>query len=460
MPRGERPLDAGDGVLLRFAHDLRQLRQKAGSPTYRVLAGQAHYSVAALSEAAAGRKLPTLAVTLAYVRACDGDVTEWERRWHSLATELSAPDLDQAGDTDAEQRPPYVGLAAFQAEDADRFFGRERLADDLMARLAKQPFVAVFGASGAGKSSVLRAGLIPRWGAEHPTEPIALFTPGPNPMEECAIALARVFGGTPGPLQAELDRDRRGLHRLVRQGLAESADDNRLLLIVDQFEEVFTLCRDDGERSRFIQGLVMAARAANGRCRIVLGIRADFYTHCTAFVELVEALQDSQITVGSMTPEELRLAITKPATLSGCTVETALLAQLVAQLTGQIGGLPLLSHALLETWRRRRGNTLTLTGFQAAGGIEDALAQTAESVYTRLSPRRQRLTKDLMLRLTALGDGTEDTKRRIIRSELDDDTDTTFVLDRLVGARLIALDRDSVEISHEALIRSWPRLRE
>ena len=229
--------------------------------------------------------------------------------------------------------------------------------------------------------------------------------------------------------------------------------------MVDQFEEVFTLCHDLQERQRFIGALLTAARAANGRCRVVLGVRADFYAHCTAYTELVEALRDSQVIVGPMTIDELRLAISQPAVRSGYAVETALLTELIAEVNGQVGVLPLLSHALLETWRRRRGSTLTLAGFQAAGGIEGALAQTAEAAYARLVPRQQQVAKEIMLRLTALGESTEDTKRRVIRAELDDDPDTRAVLDQLVRARLVAIDRDAVEISHEALIRSWPRLR-
>ena len=158
-----------------------------------------------------------------------------------------------------------------------------------------------------------------------------------------------------------------------------------------------------------------------------------------------------------MTVDELRQAITQPALRAGCTVEGALLAELVVHTHGQVGVLPLLSHALRETWRRRRGNTLTLTAFRATGGIEGALAHTAESLYAELRPRQQDLLRDLFLRLTALGDGTEDTKRRILRSDIDD-PDTNMLIDRLVDRRLLTVDGDTAEITHEALIRCWPRL--
>jgi transcriptional regulator with XRE-family HTH domain/KaiC/GvpD/RAD55 family RecA-like ATPase len=506
--------------LLRFAADLRRLRQESGNPTYRQLAERVHYSVATLSTAANGQKLPSLAVTMAYVRACAGDQDKWERRWHELAAELATEDgAAEAATNGADRAPngaaavaapraPYVGLAAFQCADADWFFGRERLVDELVARLARRRFVAVFGASGAGKSSLLRAGLLPRLRArtdaetaEKDTETaeknaqqttaatqaetlaatkaeaqaatngqredgrrhrrILVFTPGARPLEECAIQLAALTGGTPGPVHAELVADRRGLHRMVRQALADRPDASELVLVVDQFEEVFTLCRDRAERARFIDALITAALTDGSRCRVVLGVRADFYLHCTEHAELVEALTDAQIAVGPMTTDELRRAIVQPAARVECAVEGALLADLIAHANGRVGVLPLLSHALLETWRRRRGNTLTLAGFQAAGGIEGALARSAEAVYTSLRPAQQRLAKDLFVRLTALGEGTEDTKRRISRAELDaDDPDTAVVIDRLAGERLLTVDRDSIEITHEALIRRWPRLRD
>jgi len=449
VPRGERPLDAGDTALLRFAADLRRLRDSAGGPTYRELARRAHYSAASLSDAAAGRKLPSLAVTLAYVRACGGDTGEWERRWQEAAAEQRPPD------TPAGEQSPYVGLAAFQPGDADRFFGREALVEDLLDRLARQPFLAVFGASGSGKSSLLRAGLVAHWPARGTGRLVVLCTPGAHPLEECAVQLSRFGAAMPGPLREELRSDDRGLHRAIRQALAGQHPDAEMLLVVDQFEEVFTLCREQAERARFIRALLTAA---TGRCRVVLGIRADFYAHCMDHPELVDALRDAQVPVGPMSTEELRRAVVKPAADAGYTVEQALLVTVVSQAHGAAAVLPLLSHALLETWRRRRGNALTLGGFQAAGGIAGALAQTAESVYDELPPARREAAKGLLLRLTALGEGTEDTRRRVPHRELDD-TDPV-VLERLTAARLLTADRTGVEIAHEALIRSWPRLRE
>jgi WD40 repeat protein len=482
MPRVERELDSGDTPLLRFAGDLRRLRRRAGNPAYRQLAQRAFYSAATLSEAASGRKLPTLAVTLAYVRACDGDEAQWEDRWHALAAELAAEShaaadhagpagLDGAADHAEAAGPgggaagrggpgaPYAGLAAFQPADADLFFGRERLAGQVLAKLAEHRLMAVFGASGAGKSSLLRAGLMPRWAAERPERVVVLLTPGEHPLEECAVRLAGLVGAQAGAVHAELRDDPRGLHRIVRQALAGRPDDAELLLVVDQFEETFTLCADPAERGRFIAALTTAARATRSACRIVLGVRADFYPHCTAYAELVAEMRDAQVTVGPMSADELRRAISEPAVRTGHAVASDLLATLVADAGGVLGVLPLLSHALRETWQRRRGNTLTLAGYQAAGGIEGALAHTAESLFRALTPAQQRRARQLLLRLTALGDGTEDTKRRLHRDEAGlADPDTRLVVDRLTAARLLTVDRDSIEITHESLIRRWPRL--
>lgn len=465
MPRPERPLGPGEDVLVAFAAELRLLREEAGSPGYRELARRAHYSASTLSEAAGGRELPSLAVTLAYVEACGGDRAAWETRWGSVAAELAAT-AAISSDADAADgdEPPYVGLAAFQPEDAERYFGRERTIDELVATLEQHRLVVVFGASGSGKSSLLRAGLLHRarvgglpGGQAWLT---VLFTPGPHPLQECAVHLAGLVGTLAGSMHAELAADPRGLHLLAQQALANQPPAAELLIVVDQFEEVFTLCQDDQERSQFITAVMAAVRAANSRARVVLGVRADFYPHCTEHPDLLEALRQAQVPVGPMTTDELRRAIIQPATRTGHTVEGALLAAVVADASARPGVLPLVSHALLETWRRRRGNALTLAGYELAGGIQGALTQTAEAVYGALDPAQQLLAKEIFQRLIAPGEGTEDTKRRVTRDEFDADHNTAAVLDTLARARLLTLGSETVELTHEALIRSWPRLRE
>ncbi|MGW6933186.1 nSTAND1 domain-containing NTPase [Lentzea sp. NPDC054927] len=421
MPRTERPLDSKDSELGGFAADLRKLRDKAGKPSYRALASRAHYSAATLSDAAGGKKLPSLAVTLAYVKACDGDEQEWEQRWRAIA----APP-DPTGEA------PYVGLKAFQKEDADRFFGREKLTAKLVELTSARPFVGVFGASGSGKSSLLRAGLLPS------LTNALIFTPGVHPLDECAVRLAQATGESAVAFRSEL-ADPAALGLLARQ--------HDLVLVIDQFEEVFTLCGPE-QRDWFVQALVSAPR-------VVIGVRADFYGHIGRHPELVEALEGSQLLVGPMTTDELRRAIVEPAQHVGATVETALVTRLVADVAGQAAALPLVQHALVETWRRRRGMTLSLVGYEEAGGVEHAIARTAEAVYEQLSPEQRQTAQRTFLRLIALGEGTEDTKRRANREGLDAE-----VVERLATARLVTLTEQHAELTHEALIRSWPRLRD
>jgi hypothetical protein len=304
MPRPERVLDPTHGPVQRFAEALRALRREAGNPVYRELAERSGYSTTTLSDAAGGRRLPALPVVLAYVRACGGDLDEWRERWEAAASEL-------AGRTGAEEEP-YRGLSSFQVEDADRFFGRERLVDELVRRLAGGRFLAVVGPSGSGKSSVLRAGLmaaVAREGvAGEPCRPV-LITP------EAAS-------------QAQLE------------GYLASPGRDGLLIVVDQFEEIFTLCADAVERHRFITRLVTAATTPDGKIRVVLGLRADFYGACADFPELLAVMAERTVLIGPMSNEELRRAVTKPAALAGMTVERALVTKVLGTPAASPGRCP------------------------------------------------------------------------------------------------------------------------
>lgn len=390
MPRPEKPLDPFAGPVEQFAFDLRKLREKAGSPGYRELGKLSHYSASTLADAARGQRLPSLAVALAFVRACGGDEEAWERRWRDIG--------EQEADEPASASP-YVGLQAFTEHDADRFFGRERLVGKLLGKLEHQDTVLVIGASGSGKSSLLRAGLLARSDGE-------LITPSTH------TALPRT----------------------------------EKLLVVDQFEEIFAL----PHRDEFIAELTQRGH------QTVIGMRADFYGHCARYPDLVRAVEDAQVLVGPMSTDELRKAITQPAVEVGCALETGLVARLIADATGEPGVLPHVSHALLETWHRKRGNTLTLTSYHESGGIARAIANTAEHAYTSLDERQRTQARQVFLRLVTPGDGTEDTKRRVKRTELAADE----VVEHLAAARILTVDDDSVEISHEAVIRSWPRLKD
>ncbi|MET9451119.1 nSTAND1 domain-containing NTPase [Streptomyces cinerochromogenes] len=428
--RREVPVDPAAGPVQRFAQELRKLRQEAGGLTYRVMVQRVGYSVTTLSQAAAGERLPSVQVTLAYVRACGGDEDEWRERWRQAAAQVAA----EPGEGSAAP-PPYRGLARYEPVHAELFFGRERLTARLLDLVRDRRFTAVFGPSGSGKSSLLRAGLIPRLRESDGPAPrpaaIRVLTPGEHPMGTHAPRLAPV---------PDADAD--------------------TWLIVDQFEELFTLCRDAGERTDFIDRL-LAARAPGSRLRVVAAVRADFYGHCLEHPGLTAALQDATAPVGQMSREELREAIVRPAAGVGLVVERALTARLLDEVEGEPGALPMMSHALLETWRHRTGRTLTETAYEAAGALHGAIAKTAEDVYSRFTESQARTARRLLLRLVTPGDGTPDTRRPAERAELQATSgqETTQVLQALSAARLLVLDNDAVDLAHEALLTAWPRLR-
>ncbi|MER7466460.1 helix-turn-helix domain-containing protein [Streptomyces sp. NPDC097981] len=431
--RREVPVDPGAGPVQRFAFELRKLRTEAGGVTYRALAQRAGYSVTTLSQAAAGEQLPTLPVVLAYVQACGGSPAQWEARWRQAVDEAAAL---AAADDGADDDPPYRGLARFEAKDSSRFFGRDALTADLLDLLHRRRFAAVFGPSGSGKSSLLRAGLLP-----------ALQELRGSGLRPAAIRIL-----TPGELPART----RG-HLLAPTDSAGAGEDT--LVMVDQFEEAFTLCRDPAERSRFID-MLLSARQPESRLRVLLAVRADFYGRCAEHTELAEALRDANLLAGPMNPAELRDAIVKPATAAGLTVERALTSRLVQEMSTAPGGLPLLSHVLMETWRRRRGHTLTLAGYEAAGGLEGSIAKTAEAAYSSFTERQAAAARPALLRLVAPGEGTADTRRGVRRTELEaaGREETAHVLEVLTRARILTLDDGSVELAHEALLTGWPRL--
>ncbi|MGW3008014.1 nSTAND1 domain-containing NTPase [Streptomyces sp. NPDC001219] len=432
MGRPENPIDPQEGPLPRLAYELRKLRDEAGAPAYRAMARRAGYSAATLSQAAAGERLPTLPVLLAYVRVCDGDPDDWRRRWEEAGRELARIPRPEDENTD----PPYRGLARFEPGDAELFFGREELVGQLVELAGRHRVSALVGASGSGKSSLLRAGLVPRLrdpadGADRVPAAVRILTPGPHPLAHGAR-------------------------------LEPAAGPGDTWLLVDQWEELFTLCTDRAERAAFLRKLLTACDE-DSRLRVILAVRADFFARCAEHGALAAALKDATLLVGPMGGEQLRAAIVRPAAAHGLIVERELTARIVEEVEDEPGALPLMSHALMETWRRRRGRALTLPAYEAAGGLRGALARTAEDAYHRLTPTQAGLARHLLLRLVAPGSGTEDTHRPAPRAEFATEgtaagADSAMVLDQLARARLLTLDDETVSLAHEALLTGWPRL--
>ncbi|MFC6081974.1 caspase, EACC1-associated type [Sphaerisporangium aureirubrum] len=356
---------------------------------------------------------------------------------------------------------PYRGLAAFGEEDARYYFGRDELTATLTGRVAAQRHVpgplVVAGPSGAGKSSLLRAGLLP-WLHGQDID-CGVLLPGGDPVRR----LAATFGGDTD----ELTEDPASFRAL----LARPPQRSRPVIVIDQFEEVFIACRDETRRRAFVAALhaACAEPVSEAPAVVVIGVRADFFGHCTGHPELLDALA-RPVVVGPMTGENLRAVIEGPAALGGLTLQDGLADLLMDELgagpgNGTVSTLPLLSHALLTTWQHREGRTLTLAGYRATGGIRRSLANTADTTLEALDPAGRRIARSLFPRLVRLGEGMEDTRRRVPRADLlpaPDDPDhheAREVLDRFVRARLITVDEHEVEIAHEALIRAWPRLR-
>lgn len=362
---------------------------------------------------------------------------------------------------------PYPGLRAFGADDGLLFFGREEAVARALGRLESHGMVTVVGASGSGKSSLVRAGLVHalRSGALPGSSEwtFLAMTPGSHPIAELAAQLSTVTGTSPVTLLHDLESDVRSLDIAVRQ-LAAGSDDRRVVLVLDQLEELFTMCHERQHRDRFVELLLYAATMLASRFILLVAVRADFYGECAALGGFADLLESTHMLLGPPSQDDLRAAIEMPAEVIGVSLEPGLTDRILADIGDAPGALPLLSHALRETWLRREGNTMTRAGYRAAGGTRRAIAQTADRVFQSLTPTEQDACRDLFVRLTELRDGIEDTRRRVRLPELlsadDAGSPNRELIRRLGDARLLTIEADSVEVVHEALIREWPRLRQ
>jgi len=363
---------------------------------------------------------------------------------------------------------PYMGLLTFQPDDDRLYFGREAVVQNLTERLSRGRFVALVGASGSGKSSLLRAGLVAdlRRAAPEGSSPwvTVVFTPGGRPLAALAAHLAPLCGASAVDLLHDLEADPRALDAAVRQAVASRPPGTRVALVVDQLEELFTQGHDETESRRFLDALVDAAGGGDSPLDIVVALRADFFGRGAHHDGLARLLEAHTVLLGAMDGDGLRAAIEGPARVAGLTVQPGLVELIMRDVKSEPGGLPLLSHALLEVWARRQGKTLTVDGYQASGGVGGAIGRTADAVFESLAPGQQQVARALLLRLTQPGEGTEDTRRRATLDELtpgdDGRSPSTLVLEVLAAARLVTVSDDGVEVAHEALIREWPRLRD
>jgi uncharacterized protein YjbI with pentapeptide repeats len=367
--------------------------------------------------------------------------------------------------TTLDETNPYQGLNAFTSETKQFFFGRDAEIQALVQKIQGCQFLPVIGASGSGKSSIVRAGLIPRLEALGWTV-VGPMKPGTNPKLELQELLDREFP----PFQWLKPPD--------------FLDDRKIVLVVDQFEEVFTLCRDREERSQFIHSLLNLSEQENLNIRIVVTMRADFVESCLAYEDLTRSIQSDAVYLGPMMGEALEAAIEQPAIVQGMALQPKLLAQILQDVAEEENCLPLLEFALFELWERQVRNRpltpnsggtepkreLKLEAYRKLGGVAGALNAHGEAIYKQLAiQKREHWVQRVMLRLVRTGEGTKDTRQRQRKGDLLEMGKDTVereaiesVIQSLVDGRLLVSDRidnqDVIDLSHEALMRSWKRL--
>lgn len=321
---------------------------------------------------------------------------------------------------DAADVCPYLGLVSYDLTDSDAFFGRETEVAECLDRLRTHGIVVVVGPSGSGKSSLVRAGLgaaLKRQG-DH----VTVVVPGAHPLD----ALTALSATTP-----------------------------RSTLVIDQFEESLTVCADPDERSAFYARII----EEGGRRDLVIAIRADRLGDLSAYPDLITLIEPGLHLLGPMTTDDLRAAIESPARQAGLLLEPGLVDLLVREVEGEPGALPLLSHALRETWINREGRTLTVDGYRSTGGIRGAVARSAEDVYGQLPADHRRVLRDLVLRLVRPATDGDPVRSKLPRRIVSTDAVHEQLIGMLVDARLVTTDDGVLELAHEALVREWPRLR-
>jgi DNA-binding SARP family transcriptional activator/WD40 repeat protein len=416
--------------------------------------------------------LPATAVGDVLARATSSDPSERYEQVGDLLAELRAAVTGAAGSPPPRSaaRNPYRGLEPFLEADAGDFYGREALVGELVAVLAERRLVTVVGPSGIGKSSVVRAGLVPalRAGAIQGSQRwlVTDLFPGAQPFEELAAALRRVavdaavdLGGVPRGAED-------GLHRWAQRMLPR---DSELLLVIDQFEELFTQTVGEDTRRAFLALLIAAVSHPDPRVRIVVTLRADFFDRPLHDASFAEVMRHGVVAVRAPSRDELARAVRQPAAGVGVQVEDRLVERIVGDADGEPGALPLLQYVLAERFATRDADVVSLAAYDASGGLHGAIGRRAEELYLGLTPSQRDATRHVLLRLVTVDEHDEDTRRRVRRDELAglglDSADLRHVLDAFGRARLLSFDRDpitrgpTVEVAHEAILTQWDRLR-
>src|SRR5260370_12285740 len=370
---------------------------------------------------------------------------------------------------------PYRGLSAFQEQDAPFFFGRETAVGQLVEAVRRKPLVAMIGSSGSGKSSVVFAGLLPQIRLQRGWL-VASFHPGDYPFRALAAALEPLLD----PQMGEIDRldaidkltrllqqDDFALHDVVDRVLQKHSS-THFLLIADQFEELYSLCREVEQRQHFQDRLLAAVQVASHQLtsdfNLVITLRADFFEHTLAYRPFADALQNADLKLGPMTYQELQHTIIKPAQKLNVKIENGLTDRILDAVIQEPGNLPLLEFTLTLLWEKQHEGKLTHTAYNELGGVEQALVAYAEKVHAGLSEEGKKRSQQIFIQLVRPGEETADIRRRATRTELGEEN--WNLIDHLATAHLVltgpntATGQETVEVVHEAVIRRWERLRE
>ncbi len=418
------------------------------------------------------RPLPTGHDRVAEViaRALDTDPSARPQTVDDLVVQLREALAVAVDPTFAAARNPYRGLEAFEQADAADFFGRENAVAEMVGVLETEPLLVVVGPSGIGKSSVVKAGLVPalRRGAVTGSESwlVTETTPGRAPFDQLAAALERVATVEVPDILGEITSGDRRLDDIVASVLP---DGSVVLLIVDQFEELFTETVDEHERRAFMDVLADVASRPRSSIRIIATLRADYFDRPLGYAVLGNVLRGRTVALGAMTATELADAIRRPAATVGVEVDAALVARITGEAERQPGALPLVQHAMAELFDRRQTNTITVGDLDESGGLSDALGQRAEAIYGELDESLRDQARRVFLNLVNVSEDHDNTRRRVRRTELEQEGLRGDELDALLPEfgrhRLLTFDRDpasrtpTVEVAHEALLDNWPRLR-